>query len=702
MATLTSASLQLAFGGSYFDIVKGDSPAGFWPLNEQLSGTGARDFHGTRTGTYVGGVTFGNKGPFPYGGTAVTFNGTTGFISWSDVAAFEFTSAFTAECLFKTTAAAAAIGGLVGKAVSSNGRGWSVTMTATGTIHFRAVTSGDVNVFSVTTSAEYDDGAYHHCVCTWDGTTNANGVKIYIDGTMVTQGTAVAGTPDANAASFIVGARDGGNFFNGTIVGVAVYAAALTSTQVTTHGGALLWTDVTTHVLMGMSWHYGMQSPDPLDRLAGSGTLTFVLDNSASNPAAVLGYWSPGHANCRAGFTIDIPVQVQLVYSGTTYTKFWGRLAVIDPAPGQRLERQTRVIAHDYMHLLSTTDVREIAPQLNKTEVQLLQAVIEALPPSVQPMAFSGIAADTYVYAFDDLGGGKKAADALKRVLLSAWGKAFTKGDGTFRYISRSTGVISAHTLNDDMADLVNAGDRSLVYDHVRVITHPKTVDAAATTVLASHAGTPSVGPAGTTIVIEMPYRNPANDLQKVGGTEMVTPVATTDFVANSQADGLGSNITANVSVSATFYASHVVLTITNTHATLTAYFTLLQVRGKGIYDQAPVVSEDTNVSYPSRSLTVDLPYQNNEATGRTIANVILNNYDSGDDRVTEVSYVGDRSASLMAAAVDSEPATPYTITETVTGLTAVVVTVRSVQLTLGPRLLLRGTFGLSPGVVGS
>jgi len=113
---LTSYALQFALGGDYYDkVVAHTALDGFWLLNEMLTTTGPRDSEGSNDGTFTGGMTLGSMGPFPHGGTAMLLNGSSGYANIGDVATFEYSGAFSVEFMFKTTSAAAAVMGLVGK-----------------------------------------------------------------------------------------------------------------------------------------------------------------------------------------------------------------------------------------------------------------------------------------------------------------------------------------------------------------------------------------------------------------------------------------------------------------------------------------------------------------------------------------------------------------------------------------------------------
>jgi len=87
----------------------------------------------------------------------------------------------------------------------------------------------------VTTGVTVDDGSWHHYVFTWDGTTDADKVIVYVDG--VSNNTATANntetvTPTANLR---LGANPvtGGNEFTGSLDEVGIWSRALTSTEVT-------------------------------------------------------------------------------------------------------------------------------------------------------------------------------------------------------------------------------------------------------------------------------------------------------------------------------------------------------------------------------------------------------------------------------------------------------------------------------------
>ena len=74
-----------------------------------------------------------------------------------------------------------------------------------------------------------------------------------------------------------------------------------------------------------------------------------------------------------------------------------------------------------------------------------------------------------------------------------------------------------------------------------------------------------------------------------VGVDTWTTPVATTDYIANSAADGSGTDLTASIGVAVTKLGTRMLITLTNNHASSIAYITKLQGRGTPISRREPV-----------------------------------------------------------------------------------------------------------------
>ncbi len=72
---------------------------------------------------------------------------------------------------------------------------------------------------------------WHHLMAMWDGTTNNNGVKLYLDGNLFAQGTA-SGTENANTDNLYIGGKRRPYSFDGLIDNVRIYDRALSAKEV--------------------------------------------------------------------------------------------------------------------------------------------------------------------------------------------------------------------------------------------------------------------------------------------------------------------------------------------------------------------------------------------------------------------------------------------------------------------------------------
>ena len=104
----------------------------------------------------------------------------------------------------------------------------------------------------------------------------------------------------------------------------------------------------------------------------------------------------------------------------------------------------------------------------------------------------------------------------------------------------------------------------------------------------------------------------------------MLTPVATTDFTANTLADGTGTNLTASFSVAVTDFGDNAKLVISNNHPTLAGYVTFLQLRGDAVTTQGRGYQFNTETAslakYGRHDFVVDSKFtQNNYTAGNMI-----------------------------------------------------------------------------------
>jgi hypothetical protein len=452
---------------------------------------------------------------------------------------------------------------------------------------------------------------------------------------------------------------------------------------------------------------YGISGDGPTDCVAGTGECQFAMLNAANNWGRPLGFYSPRHARCRAGWGFGTGIRVRFFHNGTWRTKHRGKAWVIDPTPGLYRERTVGVVSYDAMRDIAEADIREVTVQFSASESDLATEILDALPAAAQPIARSiDTGVDSFPYAFHDIGPGTKALSLLKDVAVNSFSLIAMKGDGTFMLRSRSTRAASdsVFTFDNSMHGLSAPSSADQAYNIVRVTIHPVTVDAAATTVIWSATGSaPSIAP-GETLVLWADYRDPSNTATLIGARDVVDPmVSGTDYAANSAANGSGLDIAASLNVSLDAFATTAKITITNNHATATAYFvngagvTTLQIRGKGLYDRGPQTFEASSAATITRTLELDLAYQSDASVAQSYATFVQAQYRDISNRIGEIEFLANASPEFLAQALDREPGDIITVTEPVTGIDRVDVVIQSVELTLEGGSVLRCRWGLAP-----
>ena len=470
------------------------------------------------------------------------------------------------------------------------------------------------------------------------------------------------------------------------------------------------WTDVSADVVGSLSCTYGNPSSAPQDRVAQTGVLTFAMNNSERNSALTRGYYTPGGASCRAGFAVGCPVRVLVTFEGDPRVKFYGRITPggIYVEPGVKGSRLVTVEVHDFMEQMATSelDQQTIYPNVEMWEaVPLLCGMM-----AIQPQYFElNDCEDTFPYIFDDTRAGTVALTEAAKFALSELGYIYVKfGVGeTLAVDGRKTrknraaqqipmdpatvGLLlmedgdnlltetsdnfqlndsEAVDLTDQMHSLVV--NPRLLANLVSVTLHPRTRDAAATSVLWSNQSELTIA-AGATVNLEGNYRNPTGG-GAACGVDMVKPAATTDYTMFSATFGGGSNITSDLEVAAVFKTDKVTLALTNNNAS-TGYINKLQVRGRGIYkyDGSSAVSSDANsiAAYGKYSLKMDMNYNVDVAAAQTIADKLKSFYKDLATTASESYWHANRSRALMCAFLAFEPGTRVTITETMSEIDA-------------------------------
>jgi hypothetical protein len=159
-------------------------------------------------------------------GKALTYNGTSDYVTINSPYDFAANSTFTFECWFKSTA--------------TTGQPTFIRRDGNGAAYLLRLNAGKIEFYcnqaGIVTTASYADGNWHHVV----GVKNGTATTLYVDGTQVGTGTGGTVAQATGAQPIYLGESTSAasEMMKGTLDEVAIYNVALTSTQVTNHHNA--------------------------------------------------------------------------------------------------------------------------------------------------------------------------------------------------------------------------------------------------------------------------------------------------------------------------------------------------------------------------------------------------------------------------------------------------------------------------------
>lgn len=421
------------------------------------------------------------------------------------------------------------------------------------------------------------------------------------------------------------------------------------------------WVDISADVVGNISGSFGFSTNSPDVRVANTGFLSLTLNNINKK-------YSPNHPSSLSGWKKGIPVKVTVVYRSISYVMWRGRIEDINIDTGTYGERRVDITATDWMDTAARTPVPVIEFSENKKINEAVQEVINLIDnPPINTSLEEGV--DTFPTVHDTLDENSLVYTELNRLTLSEFGYTYLKRDKT----DGETLVVESRNSRDSRSNiaqipenpetagfllldggdylLLDGGDKLILssaqdvdFDNnandllvkygetllnkVTVRCYPRRIDDSIQ-VLATLRSRINL-PAGESQVIRLSYVDPNNLANIVNGKDMVSPVATTDYKMYQLADGTGTDLTANLTVTANYGVNFVDYTLTNTGGT-DGYVTFLQARGYGIYFYEPIsleVSDQSSInSYGIKETVIDQKYQQYTDVSGPLAQVILDRY---------------------------------------------------------------------------
>jgi hypothetical protein len=383
------------------------------------------------------------------------------------------------------------------------------------------------------------------------------------------------------------------------------------------------WTDVSDDLRRseGVRFSRGLPGNTPKDLVAKTGVFGFFLDNSEGNSEGLLGLYSPGHANCRAGFDRNIGVRLSYTVNGSDIVVFTGRMDSISPTTGLHERRLVECFAVDYMNEFSKKRLNNLEIQVDIAEHDAFQMIVDTMP--LQPRALEitdGL--DTIPYMFDTVKDERSAPmNETQKLCQSTLARVYVQKNGTLTYEPRG---IRAVNISNNVVELT-ASDipaDSVTQDALKVIDargkrfnkfvatlHPRTVGTVPDVVLFAIESPIEVA-ANSSFGVRGTYTDPAQDARRAGGLDMLPAVAGTDYEFNTEADGSGLDVTADVTVTTEFTANSVLFLI---DAPVNCWAITLQARGTMVKALSNISvqaeDEDDIADYGEIGFTLDMPY---------------------------------------------------------------------------------------------
>lgn len=417
---------------------------------------------------------------------------------------------------------------------------------------------------------------------------------------------------------------------------------------------------------------------NPLARVAGVGRATFVMKNIDKQ-------YSPlSYANVRPARE----VKFEMTYDGSTVELFRGKLDSIQPTSGEYGARRAVFQCIDGMTDIDAVEAK-IALALHVTADEIIEDVTDTIPSLPAPSYEVGInlfatSADRWVhqpsggwtkenYFFYEQG---SAAGKIMDAVTADWGRFYIAKDGIPTFINRHHMALDSSTeltLTTPIA-LGYRMQQGNIYNIVEVKCHPRTVGGQQE-VLWEMAATqaPMVNPSDT-LTMDCKFGDPDNKAITVGGANCTTPVANVDYTATSDEAGDGDDKTAQIGVVATFYGDRATLAITNNDANA-VYLQSMRIRGYAVRAEAPwtalVEDATSKATYGGRCLSINAILLSQPYQAIRLAEYLLSVYKDPSHQISGVSFVGNASAALMAAARDLELCDRLSITEAQVGLSS-------------------------------
>jgi len=470
------------------------------------------------------------------------------------------------------------------------------------------------------------------------------------------------------------------------------------------------WVDISGYVLtkQGVSGHWGMRSNKYTDRLAATGEMRMLLDNTD-------GVFDPDDASALTGWAINTKVKMVVTFDGVDYVRFMGTVESLKFSDPSTYEHTCNARVVDFMGYLYKYPLTERSIETYKRGGYLSGVVVGDTGQTPQATNYA-VGDYEFPAAFDSVTTTTKAATELNKIVLSENGYFYNRHDKvngeTLVFEAESTRnglrtVSKLPVLAADCGDILKAGsatDHVLlagsatdklvlnetqdahingtaqryerthgenILNKVTVTAYPKRVDTEEQTIYS--LGTPLMLAPGETKTINVKYQNVTTKESCNAITELCSqPVATTDYLMNRNKAGTSTNLTTSLTVSVVFKTATADVTLTSSSAYV-GYVTRLYLKGYGVYQDSSIkaMAEDSTskTAYGAQELNIEQQYQRDAAAGNILANRIIFVDKDPRTKLEKVTLIANKSDVNMFAFLSIDIGDMVKVTESTLNL---------------------------------
>lgn len=444
------------------------------------------------------------------------------------------------------------------------------------------------------------------------------------------------------------------------------------------------WVDISSYVVSEINGNNGMSGNKPTDRVAMLGYFSFTLNN-ASN---IFTPYRGGNAPTLTGFNRGTKIRVSILINNVPVVFAFGRIDSISTDDTLWGNQHARINCMDWINVASNFPMKGAEIQINKTIDEAVTSMLTRV--SIQPENTNfDTGVNVFPAVFSNVKDKTKAISEINKLALSELGYVYVLKDGTLRVESFETrsGNRTLDTaplwyedldnliLNDGDDFLLNSGETLLLNEYsvpslefgseklditlddsdvintVKMQGYPTRTATSLENVFS--LGSPLAIAGGQTIRFTANYINPNGSNETINATNLQVPVMTTDYLMNLLENGTGTNVSANLTVTATYWGDVVDYEVTNNYTQL-AYVTKLNARGYGIYYdssiQSEILDDDSIEQYGESTITIDQRYQKDVYRGLAYARTVVEQNKIPKSSIRSAKFLANLNKEHMRA----------------------------------------------------